>query len=115
MCGKPLKALLPILLPALERNGHLKLDDQIRPKILSMSAATLDRLLRVPKRAMQKKRAPRAVPEPRRRIKMRTFAKWDEPPPGSMEMDVLVYRSSCKPWMSTTARNLWTTDSSSTA
>jgi hypothetical protein len=28
----PLKALLPILLPALERNGHLKLDEEIRPR-----------------------------------------------------------------------------------
>jgi hypothetical protein len=26
VCGKRLKALLPILLPALERNGHLKLE-----------------------------------------------------------------------------------------
>jgi hypothetical protein len=43
VCGKRLKALLPILLPALERNGHLKLDEEIRPKILSMSASTIDR------------------------------------------------------------------------
>ena len=34
VCGKRLKALLPILLPALERNGHLNLDEQIRPRIL---------------------------------------------------------------------------------
>ena len=39
VCGKRLKALLPILLPALERNGHLKLEEEIRHKILSMSAA----------------------------------------------------------------------------
>jgi hypothetical protein len=78
VCGKRLKALLPILLPALERNGHLKLDEQIRPKILSMSAATIDRLLRTPKSAMRTKKAPRVVPEPRRRIKMRTFADWNE-------------------------------------
>lgn len=45
VCGKRLKALLPILLPALERNGHLKLDEAIRAKILAMSAATIDRLL----------------------------------------------------------------------
>jgi hypothetical protein len=32
VCGKRLRALLPILLPALERNGHLKLDEAIRPK-----------------------------------------------------------------------------------
>lgn len=91
VCGKRLKALLPILLPALERNGHLKLDEQIRPKILSMSAATVDRLLRMPRRAVHTKRAPRAVPEPRRRIKMRTFADWNEPPPGSMEMDLVAH------------------------
>ena len=27
VCGKRLRALLPILVPALERHGHLKLDD----------------------------------------------------------------------------------------
>jgi integrase-like protein len=91
VCGKRLRALLPILLPALERNGHLKLDEQIRPKILSMSAATIDRLLRMPKSAMRTKKAPRVVPEPRRRIKTRTFADWNEPPPGSMEMDLVAH------------------------
>ena len=58
VCGKRLKALLPILLPALERNGHLKLDEQIRPKILSMSAATIDRLLRMPKSTMGQEEGP---------------------------------------------------------
>jgi hypothetical protein len=91
VCGKRLDALLPILLPALERNGHLKLDEQIRPKFLSMSAATIDRLLRMPKSAMRTKKAPRVVREPRRRIKMRTFADWNEPRPGSMEMDLVAH------------------------
>ncbi|TIT20154.1 MAG: hypothetical protein E5W70_22405 [Mesorhizobium sp.] len=53
VCGKCLKALLPILLPALERNGHLKLEEEIRRKILSMSAATIDRLLQMPRRTGQ--------------------------------------------------------------
>jgi hypothetical protein len=91
VCGKRLKALLPILLPALERHGHLKLDEEIRPKLLSMSAATIDRLLRTPKSAARNRKAPRVVPEPRRRIKMRTFADWNEPPPGSMEMDLVAH------------------------
>ena len=34
VCGKRLKALFPILVPALERNGHLVLDTVIRPKLL---------------------------------------------------------------------------------
>lgn len=40
VCGKRLRALLPILLPALERNGHLHLDEPMRQKILAMSAST---------------------------------------------------------------------------
>lgn len=91
MCGKRLKALLPILLPALERNGHLKLDEQIRSKILSISAATVDRLLRAPRQARGTKPPKRVEPEPRRRIKMRTFADWNDPAPGSMEMDLVAH------------------------
>ena len=91
VCGKRLKALLPILVPALERNGHLKLDEEIRPKILAMSAATVDRLLRMPRKVMHTRKTPRTIPEPRRRIKMRTFADWKEPPPGSMEMDLVAH------------------------
>src|SRR5918998_268864 len=91
VCGKRLKALLPILLPARERNGHLKLEEEIRSKILSMSAATIDRLLQMPRRATRTKKPARAVPEPRRRIKMRTFADWNEPLPGSMEMDLVAH------------------------
>ncbi|ESX09208.1 hypothetical protein [Mesorhizobium sp. LSJC264A00] len=91
VCGKRLKALLPILLPALERNGHLKLEGEIHHKILSMSAATIDRLLQMPRRTMRTKKPPRVVPEPRRRIKMRTFADWNDPLPGSMEMDLVAH------------------------
>jgi hypothetical protein len=91
VCGKRLRALLPILLPALERNGHLQLEEELRSKILSMSAATIDRLLQMPRRATRTKKPARAVPEPRRRIKMRTFADWNEPLPGSMEMDLVAH------------------------
>jgi hypothetical protein len=91
VCGKRLKALLPILLPALERNGHLKLDEEIRAKILSMSASTIDRLLRMPRNAVRSRKIRRVVPAPQRRIKIRTFADWNEPPPGSMEMDLVAH------------------------
>ena len=48
VCGQRLKPLLRILLPALERHGHLELDDLIRTKMIAMSAATIDRPLRAP-------------------------------------------------------------------
>ena len=91
VCGKRLKALLPILLPALERHGHLKLDETIRTKILAMSAATIDRLLRAPRSATRSKTRRRMEPEPRRRVPLRTFADWNEPLPGSMEMDLVAH------------------------
>ncbi len=91
VCGKRLRALLPILLPALERNGHLHLLAPMREKILAMSASTIDRLLRVPRSATGLKKRRRAMPEARRRIPVRTFADWNEPPPGSMEMDCVAH------------------------
>lgn len=91
VCGKRLKPLLQILLPSLERHGHLKLDEAIRTKVLAMSAATIDRLLRTPKAATGSKKKRRVVPEIRRRIPVRTFADWKEPPPGSMEMDLVAH------------------------
>ncbi|MGH8279058.1 MAG: integrase catalytic domain-containing protein [Gammaproteobacteria bacterium] len=91
VCGKRLRALLPILLPALERNGHLHLDEPMRQKILAMSASTIDRLLRMPRSATRLKKARRAMPAARRRVPVRTFADWNEPPPGSMEMDCVAH------------------------
>jgi hypothetical protein len=91
VCGKRLKALLPILLSALERNGHLKLNEALRKKVLAMSAATIDRLLRVPRNATRAKKPRRVEPEPRRRIPLRTFADWNEPAPGAMEMDLVAH------------------------
>ncbi|BAB52601.1 mll6279 [Mesorhizobium japonicum MAFF 303099] len=45
----------------------------------------------MPRRTIRTKKKPRVVPEPRRRIKMRTFADWNEPLPGSMEMDLVAH------------------------
>ena len=43
VCGKRLKALMPVLIEAMERHGHLELAADIRAKLLAMSAATIDR------------------------------------------------------------------------
>ena len=46
ICGKRLKAALPYLAESMERHGHLDLDLLVRPRLLSASAATPDRLLK---------------------------------------------------------------------
>jgi hypothetical protein len=75
----------------MERNGHLHLAEPIREKILAMSASTIDRLLRVPRSATRLKKARRAMPAARRRVPVRTFADWNEPSPGCMEMDLVAH------------------------
>ena len=46
ICGNRLKPLLPTLVEAMERHGHLDLADDVRRGLLNMSAATIDRALR---------------------------------------------------------------------
>jgi len=46
ICAKRLMPFLPTLIEALERHGHLHLSASCREQLLSMSAATADRLLR---------------------------------------------------------------------
>ena len=45
VCGKRLKALIPMLVDAMERHGHLDLDPVVKTKVLQVSAATIDRVL----------------------------------------------------------------------
>ena len=46
ICGKRLRALVPILVEAMERHGHLQLTPEVRTGLQTMSAATIDRALR---------------------------------------------------------------------
>ena len=50
ICSKRLISFLPTLIEALERHGHLHLSEPCRSQLLSMSAATADRLLRSQRR-----------------------------------------------------------------
>jgi hypothetical protein len=50
-CGKRLKALLPVLMPALRRHGHVSPVPEADMSLLRVSAATIDRLLRDVRRA----------------------------------------------------------------
>src|SRR3954451_17860754 len=46
VCGKRLRPLVPVLMEAMERHGHLDLSPVIRTGLLAMSAATMDPALR---------------------------------------------------------------------
>jgi hypothetical protein len=46
-CAQRLVPYLPKLIPVLERDGHLKLDEEHRRQLLTMSIRTAERLLRI--------------------------------------------------------------------
>lgn len=93
ICGKRLKPLLPLLIPAMERHGHLALDEEVRIRLLAISAATIDRAL-APVRAAGAGSARRRNGHSstvRRSIPIRTYADWGDPLPGYMEADLVAH------------------------
>ena len=91
VCGKRLKALIPMLVDAMERHGHLDLDPVIKTKVLQVSAATIDRVLAATRSHIdgQRKRRKGIGSAIRRSIPVRTFADWLDPPPGFFEIDMV--------------------------
>jgi hypothetical protein len=90
--GKRLKAVLRIFIESMERNGHLNLDPTVNERLLQMSAATMDRLLRpiraVAKQGRRKVSVNTALPKS---ITIRTYEGWQNLPLGYFEMDMVAH------------------------
>ncbi|WP_071881562.1 integrase catalytic domain-containing protein [Cyanobium gracile] len=95
LCGKRLHALLPQLLESLEHHGHVQLEKGVRARVLTMSSATIDRLLAPVRKSSGGhgwRRPPRAHSGVRRRVQVRTFKGWDEhKEPGWLEIDLVAH------------------------
>ena len=93
VCGKRLRPLLPVLIEAMERHGHVQLAPEVRSGVLAMSAATIDRALRDVKERATGKRRRRAPPSAavRRSVPVRTFSDWKDPAPGFFEADLVAH------------------------
>ena len=92
LCGKRLKPLLPVLVEAMEPHGHVPLDPAVRAQVLTVSAATIDRLLcpvREPTKGTQRRRG--VATALRKSIPIRTFADWQDPAPGYREADLVAH------------------------
>jgi hypothetical protein len=107
LCGKRLTALLPLLVESLERHGHLALEPGVRQKLLTISSATIDRLLAPVRKSSPAngwRRPPRARSAVARRTPVRTFNGWGKvSQAGWLEIDLVAH---CGKWME--GRFLWT-------
>ncbi len=90
-CGKRLRPFLPEFLWVMKRHGEISVTPTEESLLLSISAATMDRMLK-PERASMAIRG-RTLTKPgtllRSRIAVRTFAEWTENEPGFFELDLV--------------------------
>lgn len=91
ICGKRLKQVLPQFVEAMEQHGHLHLDPGVRARLLSASAATLDRFLSPIRKTAKSRKARPSRTEFSKRVRVRTFADWRNPGPGFLEMDFVAH------------------------
>jgi len=94
ICGKRLKAILPSLITAMERHQHLALDPTVRELVLAASPATIDRLLAPVRKTASRRKKRKPSTKSSKQIPIRTFADWNEPEPGFLEIDFVSHGGS---------------------
>jgi len=90
-CGKRLAPYLPEIVSVLESFGEMHLTPEARARLMTVSAATIDRLLSQDRRSYTLKGRSRTKPGSllRSQVAVRTFAEWDEKRPGFLEIDLV--------------------------
>jgi hypothetical protein len=92
ICSKRLIPFLPVLIRAMERCGHLEFSEPLKEKLLSISPATADRLLKKEKQKLGKSLGTtRPGPLLRKQISIRTFTDWNQVKPGFLEADLVAH------------------------
>lgn len=93
LASKNVVPYLPTLVEQLERHGELTLDPATRAAVLTLSAATLDRLLRPhrQRRGRQPHVATEAMGSLKAQVPIRTFAEWTEVTPGALQADLVLH------------------------
>lgn len=91
ICSKRLQPALAELISALEQHNELRCERETRAKLLQISAATIDRLLRPERRKYELRSRSRTRPGTllKHQIPIRTFSDWDEQRPGFAEIDLV--------------------------
>ncbi len=79
------------MVDSLKRHGHLDLAPDVRERLLTASAATIDRLLRPVREKAGSRRKRRRLRKMGSQIPVRTFMDWKDTEPGYLEIDLVVH------------------------
>ena len=91
--AKRLTPFLKELIPSLEYHAYLSINDKVRDKVSSISAATIDRILK----HYRKNHNERGISTTKsgtllkKQITVRTFAEWEGTKPGFFEADLVAH------------------------
>lgn len=91
LSGKRLAPFLPEIVPILERHGEISVDDDVRAKLMTISASTIDRALKADRQKFALKGRSGTKPGSllKSQIPIRTFSEWDDARPGFIEIDLV--------------------------
>jgi hypothetical protein len=91
LCGKRLVAVLSEMVVVMERCMELSISREVRTKLLSISASTIDRLLAPDRARLSLTGRPGTKPGTllKHQIPIKTFADWDDAVPGFVEVDLV--------------------------
>lgn len=90
-CSKRLSPFIPDLLEVLARHGELRLDEALKAQLLTLSPATIDRLLQPlrPKGLRRPYIPSGASSRLKALVPLRTFSEWQGVEPGSLQADLV--------------------------
>jgi len=91
ICSKRLAPFLTELIEVLEKYGEINLTREVKEKLLTISPATIDRLLAPIRKKQQIKGKSTTRPGSllKKSIPIRTFSEWDNKRPGFFEVDLV--------------------------
>lgn len=92
-CGKRLVGMLPSYIETLTRDGELAIAEEERQLLLALSAATIDRLLKIERKHVFGKGRTTTRPGTllKHNIPIHVFTQWDERKPGFAEVDLVAH------------------------
>ena len=93
LCGRRLEPFIPELVSSLKRHQEIDLTEQEESLLLSISSATIDRLLGPARKGLVPKGRSTTKPGTllKHKIAIRTFADWNEDVPGFLEIDLVAH------------------------